>query len=85
MQDRWQVGSRLTLNLGVRIEKEALPSFNGIDVPFSFDWTDKIAPRLGASYDLFGDGKTKIFGSYGKYYDRLKFKMRRFFRRNFYA
>ena len=47
VQDRWQVANRLTLNVGVRIEKEALPSFNGIDVPFSFDWTDKIAPRLG--------------------------------------
>lgn len=74
-QDKWQPVSRLTLNLGVRVEKEALPSFNGIDVPFSFGWGDKIAPRIGGAFDLFGDGKTKIFGSYGKFYDRLKFKM----------
>ena len=75
VQDKWQPIPRLTLNLGVRIEKEALPSFNGFDAPFSFSWGDKVAPRLGASYDLFGDGKTKIYGSYGKFYDRLKFKM----------
>jgi hypothetical protein len=75
LQDKWQPTRRLTLNLGVRIEKEALPSFNDFDAPFSFGWGDKIAPRLGFAYDLTGDGKTKIFGSYGKFYDRLKFKM----------
>jgi hypothetical protein len=75
IQDKWQPTRRLTLNLGVRFEKESLPSFNGFDAPFSFDWTDKIAPRLGFAYDVSGDGKTKIFGSYGKFFDRLKFKM----------
>ncbi|MFZ1702536.1 MAG: TonB-dependent receptor [Pyrinomonadaceae bacterium] len=75
LQDKWQINGRLTLNLGVRIEKESLPSFNGFDAPFAFGWGDKIAPRIGGAFDLFGDGKTKIFGSYGKFFDRLKFKM----------
>ena len=80
-QDRWQPTSRLTLNLGVRFEKELVPSFNAGDVlagtaipSIEFGWGKKIAPRLGGAYDLFGDGKTKIFGSYGFFYDRLKFE-----------
>ena len=80
-QDRWQPTSRLTLNLGMRFEKELVPSFNAGDVlagtaipSIEFGWGKKIAPRLGGAYDLFGDGKTKIFGSYGFFYDRLKFE-----------
>lgn len=77
IQDRYQPISRLSLNIGVRIEKEDLPSFNGFAPPINFSWSDKIAPRLGFAYDIFGDGRTKIFSSYGKFYDRLKFNLPR--------
>jgi hypothetical protein len=77
VQDKWQPFSRLTLNLGVRFEKENLPTFNGIPSGVDFDWTDKIAPRLGFAYDIFGDGKTKVFASYGQFYDRVKFALPR--------
>ena len=77
IQDKYQPLNRLTLNLGVRFEKEDLPSFNGLAPPINFGWTDKIAPRLGFAYDIFGDGKTKIFASYGRFYDRLKFELPR--------
>ena len=77
IQDKYQPINRLSLNLGVRFEKEDLPSFNGFAPPINFGWGDKIAPRLGFAYDLLGDGKTKIFGSYGRFYDRLKFNLPR--------
>lgn len=77
IQDKWQPVSRLTLNLGIRAEKEDLPSFNGLAPPINFDYGDKLAPRLGFAFDLFGNGRSKIFGSYGKFYDRLKFNLPR--------
>jgi len=77
IQDKYQPTRRLTLNLGIRFEKEDLPSFNQYPSAVNFDWTDKIAPRLGAAYDLTGDGKTKLFASYGRFFDRVKFALPR--------
>jgi hypothetical protein len=84
IQDKWRPVSRLSLNLGIRLEKENLPSFNegfalaGSDIPpIRLGWGKKIAPRLGGAYDLLGDGKTKLFASYGWFYDRLRFELPR--------
>lgn len=90
VQDKWQPTTRLALNLGVRFEKEDLPSFNEFAPPINFGWGDKVVPRLGAAYDLTGDGKTKLFFSYGQYTDRLKFELPRgsfggdFFRNDYF-
>jgi outer membrane receptor protein involved in Fe transport len=83
IQDTWRAGTRLTLNLGVRFENEFLPPYkgevNGIKVanPVSFGWGDKIAPRLGAAWDIKGDGRWKASASYGVFYDVLKYELAR--------
>lgn len=77
IQDKWQPHSRLTLNLGIRFEKEDLPTFNGIPSGVDFSWGEKIAPRMGFAYDLTGDGRMKVFASYGWFYDRVKFALPR--------
>ena len=92
VQDSWQVNSRLTLNLGVRIENESVPNFGAADTSqaIKFGWGDKISPRIGGAFDLTGDGKTKLFANYGWFYDRFKYELPRgsfggdFFRRDFF-
>ncbi|MDX1983556.1 MAG: TonB-dependent receptor [Bryobacteraceae bacterium] len=79
VQDNWRVHPRLTLNIGFRFEKETVPSFARAvrDTAFSWGWGDKFAPRLGASFDVFGDGRMKIFGSWGRYFDWVKYELAR--------
>jgi hypothetical protein len=78
LQDAWTVGRGLTLNLGVRFDSETLPPYDPTRFPaVNFGWGDKIAPRLGAAYDLFHNGKVKIYGSYGLFYDIMKMNLAR--------
>jgi hypothetical protein len=83
VQDRWTV-SRLTLNAGLRFEyyRSTFPAQSigpGLLVPsrnISFSETpllsfQDIVPRVGASYDLFGTGKTAVKASVNKYVEGL--------------
>jgi hypothetical protein len=78
-QDAWTLGKGVTVNAGIRIEKESLPDENGAtglpSTPINFGWGDKIAPRIGAAWDVFRDGKMKIFGSYGVFTDNMKLNL----------
>jgi len=65
IQDSWNVTDRLNLNLGWRSSDYKNLDANGGTL---IEVTDQSAYRLGATYDLFGDGKDKISAFIGKYY-----------------
>ena len=77
-QDQWTI-KRLTLNLGVRLDQirgrtlavseAAGPFVPAREVPAQDDFPNfkDINPRIGAAYDLFGNGKTSVKASFGRY------------------
>lgn len=77
LQDSWTINGKLTLNAGVRTESEYIPAFTEnvpeeYKKPIKFGFDQKIAPRFGAVYDVFGDSSLKVFASFGIYYDVMK-------------
>jgi hypothetical protein len=79
LQDAWTIADRLTLNMGLRAEHERVPSYaTNPAVPktaIEFSFGDKLAPRLGFAWDMKGDGRFKLFGSWGVFYDVMKLNM----------
>lgn len=79
VQDEWAMNPHLTLNIGVRAETEAIPTYRQDQRKYAlvFGLGDKTAARLGMSYDVAGHGRVKLFGSWGRYYDWTKGELAR--------
>ncbi len=68
-QDQWKTG-RLTINAGVRMDR--ITGTSTADDQQYYN-TTSWAPRLGAAYDLIGDGRSVLRAFYGQLYDGAVF------------
>jgi len=68
VQDTWQVLNNLSLNLGIRNDRQKLYNMFG---EVSADIKDEWAPRLGFVWDALGNGKSKVFGHWGYFYESI--------------
>jgi hypothetical protein len=79
-QDKWRLGRRLTLSLGLRYDLEIIP-FREEDNPRFPDPSDypvdrnNLAPRVGFAFDPRGDGRMVVRGGYGRFFDKTHFEI----------
>jgi hypothetical protein len=62
-QDRWSVLSNLTINAGLRWEKQNVHGLNDV----TYINVNHFSPRVGVTWDPWSDGKTKVSASYSNF------------------
>jgi len=67
VQDSWSISDRLTINPGLRFNIYRM----GLDNEDLYK-TNGLAPRIGITFDLFGDNTTALKAHYGRYYDQMR-------------
>jgi outer membrane receptor protein involved in Fe transport len=77
IQDSWTATNRLTINAGLRYEQQSLiggfatlPVLGGGSVD-EFAMKNNWAPRVGVVFDIIGNGRSKVFGNYGRFFARV--------------
>ena len=65
-QDNWSPNKYVAINAGIRWEQQGV---QGVNVKYTFN--DNWSPRLGISVDPWGNRKTKITASFGRYTESL--------------
>jgi hypothetical protein len=74
-QDKWKMGGRTTLSIGVRYDLESIPLDESTNPLFGSGGSypvdkNNVAPRIGLTHALDDSGKSVIRGGYGLFYNR---------------
>ncbi|MDI3287471.1 TonB-dependent receptor [Polyangium sp. 15x6] len=67
VQDSFTFLDRVTVNAGLRYDAQMMSSSEGVGMVLPNQWS----PRVGAIYDPTGQGRSKIFASYARYYENV--------------
>lgn len=65
VQDTWYVTNDVVARIGLR--NETFENYNKAGEKF-VDVSDQWAPRVGLSWDINGNGESKLFANYGRYF-----------------
>ncbi|MET0618862.1 MAG: TonB-dependent receptor, partial [Thermoanaerobaculia bacterium] len=63
IQDRWQILGNLTVNAGVRWEKQLIRGLGDL----TYIDIDHFSPRVGFTWDFMNNGQTKAYASYSQF------------------
>src|SRR5579875_2719915 len=66
IEDNWQITPNFLLNLGLR--NDQFTNYNPAGEPYIRLTKPQWAPRLGFSWNVYGDSTMKVFGNAGRYY-----------------
>jgi hypothetical protein len=65
-QDSFSPGERVRISAGLRYDQEELAGNAS-----QFRWSGNWAPRIGATWDAFANGRGKVFGNVAVYYPQI--------------
>jgi hypothetical protein len=68
VQDSWKVGQGLTINGGVRWEGQNVRNRDGES---AFKLEHNWAPRIGFTWDVAGNNRSKLYANYGRFYESI--------------
>ena len=68
LQDKWNVLPNLTVNLGVRWDRQQIIDSAGVQ---QINLKNDVAPRFGFLWDPSKDQKTRVYGSFGRFYEEI--------------
>ena len=81
VQDTWSINSRWTVKAGLRMTEETVKgsgkftlTLGGVPTdytPSEYTFDGNIAPRLGVTWDVLGNGKSRLYANWGRYYERV--------------